>query len=121
MSHFFAEGPNKLVNCFRKSDKQLAYLHNIMTIVYGKPRALIATVPTRWGTQYRQLESIAKSEEALKAYALHPNATPKLKGLILQEGFWSSITTLQAFLRPLHEYQKMSESNASTLNKVYLQ
>jgi len=52
MADFFKDGPNELVSTFNKSDKQLAYLRGCMMTIYRKLKALIATAPTRWGTQY---------------------------------------------------------------------
>ena len=119
MGDFFKDGPNEIVSTFNKSNKQLAYLQSCMMVIYKKLKALIATAPTRWGTQYNQLNSIVNSEEALKAYSLHPDTNIKLCGIIQEVEFWSTLYSLRIFLKPLHEHQKMSESNAATINKVY--
>jgi hypothetical protein len=47
IGHFFAKGPNTLVNYFKSSDKQLAFLRDYMQILYRKIQALIAIVLTR--------------------------------------------------------------------------
>ena len=58
MGQFWHEGPNGLVSFFRSSDKQLAFLRGVMETAYKKVKSLIATVPTRWGTQSTQVDSI---------------------------------------------------------------
>ena len=51
ISEFFASGLNAIVTAFKKAPKQLAILWDIMLTSFKKIRALISTVPTRWGTQ----------------------------------------------------------------------
>jgi hypothetical protein len=120
---FFKDFPNKIVSFFSSSDKQLAYLREAM-VKCGGIVALITTVPTRWGTQVRQIQSINKSSEALKAYAERPDDDKSkpitIKPLLYKTSdFWQQSRALEVVLEPIHTQQKMSESNRSTLGKVY--
>jgi hypothetical protein len=74
MGSFWKEGPNALVSFFQSLEKQLAFLREVIKNTFGKARALITTVPTRWGTQVRQVKSILNSQVPLKGYALIPYA-----------------------------------------------
>jgi hypothetical protein len=78
--------------------------------------ALISTVPTRWGTQVRQLMSINKSSEALKAYSELPDDNPRepvtIKTILKRDNDdWQRNKALEQLLEPIHKQQKMSESN----------
>jgi hypothetical protein len=81
-------------------------------------RALIATVPTRWGTQVRQIDSLLKNEDALKCYADSPEASDTVKPILRDSSFWERLRALKSLLHPFHEEQRMSESNHNYLNKV---
>jgi hypothetical protein len=116
---FWKEGPNALVSFFQSSEKQLAFLREVIKNTFGKARALIVTVPTRWGTQVRQVKSILNSQVPLKGYALIPYAADTWKGTLSSPTFWQNLSGLHQALKPIHAFQKMSESNASGLNKVY--
>jgi hypothetical protein len=50
-----------------------------MSTCYQKVKALIATVPIRWGTQAAQLDSILDNQVALQAYATLPDASNEWK------------------------------------------
>jgi hypothetical protein len=120
---FFKNFPNKIVSAFSKSDKQLAYLREAIKKC-GGIIALITTVPTRWGTQVRQIASINRSSEALKAYAERPDDNPRepiaIKSILHRNNDdWQKNKALEQLLEPIHTYQKMSESNHSILGKVY--
>jgi hypothetical protein len=119
ISIFFINGPNKIVAFFRGADKQLAMLRQCMKNIWGKIRALIATVPTRWGTQFDQIKSILDCQVPLQMYATLPDATNTLKGLLLDPIFWANLNGVYRLLEPLHTHQKMSESNHATLPKVF--
>ncbi|RKF64398.1 hypothetical protein GcC1_132024 [Golovinomyces cichoracearum] len=120
MGEFFKSGPNAVVSFFSSSDKQLALLRSVMQLCYSKIRALIKTTPTRWGKQIAQIDFICNSENALKGYIAHPDATiSTIKSLLSTPQFWQKLSGLQLFFKPVHTYQKTSESNGTTLNKVY--
>jgi hypothetical protein len=122
MGRFFSSGPNYVVSKFTASVLQLALLRDCMIRnMNGKVKALIATVPTRWGTQIAQTTSLIKSELSLRAYAKLPEASKKLSKILSADIWWQRLHALHSFLSPLHEHQKASESNQSTLPKVYPQ
>ena len=84
----------------------------------GKEYSFIATVPTRWGTQVASMESIRRVQTALKAYAMHPEASKEWKNTLLDDLWWQKLKSLSLLFRPIHSWQKMSESNRATLAKV---
>ncbi|RKF84223.1 hypothetical protein GcM1_136006, partial [Golovinomyces cichoracearum] len=110
-----------MVEFFKSSlNADLALLRSVMQICYSKIRAPIKTTPTRWGTQIAQIDSICNSENALKGYIAHPDATSStIKSLLSASQFWQKLSRLQLFFKPIHTHQKTSESNGATLNKVY--
>jgi hypothetical protein len=114
----FHKQPTKIVTCFGKAGKQLGILRRIQKVVFGIMRALIATVPTRWGTQVRQIDSLLKNKDALKCYADSPEALDTVKPIIRDSSFWERLRALKSLLYPFHEEQKTSESNHSHLNRV---
>ncbi len=121
---FFKACPNQIVSFFSKSDKQLSYVRDSMKATIDKITALISTVPTRWGTQVRQVQSINRASEALKAYAERPDDNPrepvKIKEMLNRtNSIWQLLPALEAVLEPIHTHQKMSESDSATLSKVY--
>ena len=122
IGQFFTEGPNAVVTAFSKASKQLAYLRNCMVKSIGKVVALIATVPTRWGTQVSQCASLLKCEIPLKAYAelSHPDVKLSVKDDLKSDIWWQKLHATHLILQPIHERQKMLESNQSFLYKVYL-
>jgi len=74
IADFIATGPKVIVKFFRKADKQLAILREKILLVSKEIRALISSVPTRWGTQLAMISSILRSSSALQAYAEEPLA-----------------------------------------------
>ncbi|RDL32500.1 uncharacterized protein BP5553_08956 [Venustampulla echinocandica] len=115
----FFKLPAKVIAFFASSGKQLALFRDIQRSNTGKVKALIATVPTRWGTQVRQIKSILDNELALKSFAIHPDTTKTINPIIQDDLFWQRLNGLYTLLLPLHECQKMSESNHATVFKVY--
>jgi hypothetical protein len=66
------------------------------------------------------MKSLLKNEEPLKMYTLDPRADIPLilKDLILDESFWQRLKALHKLMSPIAEFQKMSESDHATLDKV---
>lgn len=58
-----------------------------MQTILGKVISFIQTVPSRWGTQIRSIQSVRRVEEPLKAYATLPYAADSLKPLLLEPSF----------------------------------
>ena len=58
-----------LVKAFRKAHLQYARLRENQLHFYGRHQSLILSVITRWGTQFRLIQSVLRSKDALKRYA----------------------------------------------------
>ena len=63
------EKGQKIVKAFKKSPLQLARLRVLQQEIYGQHRSLCLSVITRWGIQYRLIESVLNSKDALRRYA----------------------------------------------------
>jgi hypothetical protein len=111
-----------IVVAFRRSQKQYAILRSYQE----KPQALLLSVITRWGTQLLLVLSVLRSKGALFSWLGDKRAMIGKKGgkvnilekIILDHSFWINLSSLEQILRPIHEAQKMSESDNSTLSKV---
>lgn len=117
-----------IVNYLRKAKCQLSILGRYQIQPYGKTRSIIASTILRWGTQVNLLTSVADSKSALRSYvddadARFPprrNGTPNcIKEYILDVQFRTDLDELITILRPIHEHQRMSESEDATIDKVY--
>jgi len=116
----------KIVKAFRHSLLQYARLRDLQ-LQYGTKRhqSLILSVITRWGTQFRLIQSVLNSKDALKRYAYDFGDLPVNKRLnqasidILRDTtFWRSLEPLRELLLPLDEALRMSESGSSHLGHV---
>ena len=86
----------------------------------NRRKVLIATVITRWGTQFLLVKSLDDCKEALRSFAYRDDIEFSLSTVLLDMGFWASITQLIELLEPIHSLQKMSEDNKATISYVYL-
>jgi hypothetical protein len=85
----------------------------------GKIKSLIASVPTRWGSQVCSIKSILNNRIPLEAYAENTKTTDTLKRILRDSDMWQQLRSLNSILQPIHEAPKMSESNKASLDKVY--
>jgi uncharacterized protein DUF659 len=115
-----------IVSYFDKAALQLSRVRKIQEEIYGKTQAFLAAVMTRWGSQYKMLCSVARSQQALERWALEVEVedgkstmTP-IRQNILDSTFWAKLKDLADVLRPIHDAQLMSESQRSDLKKVSL-
>jgi hypothetical protein len=117
---------SRLVKSFHHSGKRLDLLRTHQIIVTGKTSSLTASIITRWGTQFRMLQSIHSNRQALAEYCEDANYE-RLKSEKKQEwvrptirhgAFFNLVSTLLRLLKPIHEAQVMSESNHSNLMLV---
>lgn len=83
------------------------------------------SIITRWGSQFAALKSILRSERALYKYVDRLDVAtrgPDQPAMIIQTvndtHFWQDLRILSDILEPIHEAQKMSESDKSSLSKV---
>jgi len=111
-----------IVTAFHRSKKQYAILRSYQ----DKPQALLLSVITRWGTQFLLVLSVLRCKGALFSWLGDKRAKMGKKGskvnileeIIVDHTFWANLSSLEQILRPIHEAQKMSESDSSTLSKV---
>ena len=115
----------KIVKAFKKSPLQLARLHNLQEELYdGKRKSLCLSVITCWGTQYRLIESVINTKDALRRYVTTYGTKKELpydaSKFIDDEDqtFWSALERLRELLQPLDEAVRMSESEKSHLGTV---
>jgi hypothetical protein len=90
---------------------------------YQKRMALIASVITRWGTQYNLLYSLFRSKKALQEWAASitkkdTDQIVEIIGTLLQKDFWQKVEDLCDIFAPLHAMQKASESTNANIMEV---
>ena len=119
----------QIVSYFHKSLKQLAILRSEQISQYGKTLALILSIITRWGTQFRLLNSLLRSKQALRAWAIHPGIdcepneerkqgqTAVIES-INKHAFWADLEDLREIIAPIYNEQVMSEDNRAHLGYV---
>ena len=110
-----------IVKAFKNSPLQLARLRAIQQVIYGEQRSLCLSIITRWGTQYRLVDSVLNSKDALRRYGiaysldeLSFNAGEHIQSSV----FWQQLEQLREILQPLDEAVRMSESNLAGLRTV---
>jgi hypothetical protein len=110
-----------IVTGFHQAKKQYAILRSKQE----QTCALLLSVLTRWGTQFTMVKSLLKNKNALYLWVTDPKAQMgKKKGensiaaYITDPGFWTTLSSIEQIIQPIHEAQKMSESDRSTLAKV---
>jgi hypothetical protein len=119
-THFQAQS---IANAFRSAPLQYARLREYQQIKYNKHYALILAVITRWGTQYRLIQFILRSKDALRAYAFKPTRLPTdLRGnaiaTIKDPSFWSNLDVLNDVIQPIDDRVQMAESTKSHIGTV---
>ena len=110
-----------IVYAFHRAKKQYAILRSKQE----KPSALLLAVITRWGTQLMLVTSILQCKSALFAWVGDPKAQMgakkgenSLSSIITDHTFWTDLSSIEQIIRPIHNAQKMSESDGSVLSKV---
>ena len=80
----------RIVVAFRKVPLQLVILRTKQIDAYGKEIALISSVMTRWGTQYRALLSLSNSMRALQYYTTNSgiNMDKQIVKNLQDNSFW---------------------------------
>jgi hypothetical protein len=113
----------EIVSFFHKSPYQYADLQILQEKHYQKRLALIASVITRWGSQYNLIFSVSRSKKALIEWArsIEKQDTVRLVeviGIILQKDFWQRLEDLVDIFEPLHVMQKASEAANANIMEV---
>jgi hypothetical protein len=113
---------NRIVGYFNKATKQYALLREQQVKEYGRHKALILSGITRWGTQLNMVKSLLDSKQALRNYAAQrftgENKDKWIVATLLDDGLWERLELLLTLLTPVHESQKMSESNTAHIGRV---
>jgi hypothetical protein len=113
---------NIIVTYFNEATKQYAILQDQQIKEYGTHKALILAGITRWGTQLNMMKRLLNTRQALRAYAaLKFSGEGKDKWIVsalLDDGLWNQLELLLKLLNPIHEEQKISESNGAHLGLV---
>jgi hypothetical protein len=112
-----------IAHAFRAAPLQYARLREHQQIKYKRHYALILAVITRWGTQYRLIDSILRSKDALRAYALEPIRLPgdlkeNAMTAIKDASFWSNMDLLKDIIEPIDTQIRMAESTKAHLGTV---
>lgn len=116
------DNAQKIAKAFKKSPLQLARLRDFQNDIYGEHKSLCLSVITRWGTQYRLIESVLNSKDALRRYAtsftgqLPYGAANSIDDQ--DQLFWPALERLRELLHPIDEAVRMSESDKSHLGTV---
>lgn len=109
----------RIVAFFRSSPKQHAILQDLQLKIYKKQISLISSVITQWGSQYRMLHSIHRSNKAIRQWAKESPTISPIKSEILSPQFWELLADLVLLIEPIHTRQldsKDTESNISTVS-----
>lgn len=123
VKHIFKEASD-IVSFFRQSPLKYGDLQAIEIIKNGKKKALIASVITRWGTQYDLICSVNELKDSLIQWAASiTEEEDKAKmveviGIIQDITFWNILNDLCKVFKPLHIAQKNSEASNATIMEV---
>jgi len=108
-----------IVNHFNSSPLQLATLRKIQQSINRAEFSLIGAVITRWGSQYRMLSSVLRSQYALMMFADEASDLKvELQETLRNSDFWTNLKKLIAILKPINEAISMSEDVKSDIGKV---
>ncbi|EED14263.1 conserved hypothetical protein [Talaromyces stipitatus ATCC 10500] len=114
---------SEIVSFFHNSPLQYARLQKIHIKHKNRRQVLIASVITRWGSQYNLLSSVFEMKQSLLEWAwiMGNHDTKQLVeviGTIQSSDFWLLLESLCAILKPLHIAQKESESSNANVMEV---
>lgn len=114
-----------IVKSFRLAPLQYSRLRELQVENYGHHQSLVLSVMTRWGTQYRLVESLINSKDAVRSYAINFRTLPPSQRLkraamdaIMDRHLWVRLEALRELLKPIDERLRMSESGKSHLGHV---
>jgi hypothetical protein len=108
-----------IVAYFKSASKQYALLRDFQQLEYSKRIALIISVITRWGTQFRMIERILQMQQALMAWSYDSRSSGASVWSIIQNPlFWPRLGFLSRLLGPIHKLQVESESDDAHLGQV---
>ncbi|KAJ6041452.1 uncharacterized protein N7446_010660 [Penicillium canescens] len=113
----------EVVVFFHHSPLEYARMQAKQIEKWGHRKALIASVITRWGTQYNMLSSLHDCQEAICKWTLATPAASTTRGREIvrtanSHSFWWQLKELIKILKPLHIAQKESEARNSSIMEV---
>jgi hypothetical protein len=92
---------------------------------YRKPQALVMANSTRWGTHYKEFQSILNNKQALRKWAIDQRVdfctcvtSRAVVQSIINPLFFSGLEELVNILTPLHKAQIQSEADTSYLGLI---
>jgi len=114
---------------FKKSKLQLACLRNEMMEYWGYVRSFITAYLTRWGSNFKAIESVQRAHRPLQRYARRPDVLadsekpehkllPTLLSKINDPMFWHRLDIILAILEPVCKAQVMSEADRANVGHV---
>ena len=107
------------MKAFKNAPLQHIRLKQCQILKYGEKRALCLSVITRWGTQFRLINSLLNNKEALREYIHKYNEVPdEIQLSIRSSAFWIQLEILKELLQPIDEAITMSESDKSHLGMI---
>jgi hypothetical protein len=114
------EHAQAVVKVFKNAPLQYARLRECQLLKYNEKRALCLSVITRWGTQFRLVNSLLNNKEALREYIFkYAKEVPdEVHFSIMSSQFWLQLETLRELLQPIDEAITASESDKSHLGMV---
>lgn len=119
------DSANQLVGHLKHSPKRLAILRDLQQREYAKPQALAMANATRWGTHFKEFQSILKNKQALRKWSIDQrvdfttSATSRaVAQSILDPLFFAGLEELADLLTPLHDAQIESEADTSHLGLI---
>ena len=116
--HSTFSAASNIVGYFRSSPKQQAILGAIQSYLYKKQYSLIASVITRWGSQYLMLTSVERISRAIQEWARETTVNAQTKEIVRDLDFWDHLRDLINIIRPIHEAQLMSEAQNANIIQV---
>ena len=114
---------------FKKSKLQLARLRNEIMEYWGHVRSFITACLTRWGTNFKAIESVQRAHRPLQRYARRPDVLadsekselkllPTLLSKINDPLFWHRLDIILAILEPVCKSQVRSEADRANVGHV---
>jgi hypothetical protein len=115
------ESAETIASTFKNSPLQYAILHRHQQACYGRRKAFVLAVATRWGTQAGLVNSVNANKDALLAFVEDPASSlrPAVREIIRTPAFWVGLWELGTLLAPIHAEQKQSESTRADVGKVW--
>lgn len=111
-----------IVSKYKTSPLQYARLREIQIEKDGKPNALVLSVITRWGTQYKLITSLLKNKDALWdwscRYGGKERGFKEVESYISDFEFWGNLDRLEKVLKPIDKVLRQSESQEAHLGLV---